>query len=304
MFRLDRLLTLYLFHRLRRILPRSKGIRIPILMYHSISDEPESGHPYFWLNTSPKRFAEHMQFLRDNNYKVIDLSEAAKMISTESSGSPNLPTFHHSSIRQKMVVLTFDDGYRDFNTHAFPVLKQFGFTATVFLPTDYIGNGRPGIRGKQHLSWEEVRELHAQGITFGSHTCSHPQLREVGRDVLKDELARSHSAIETEAGACDGFCYPYKFPEQDGHFVTVLTDSIQSAGYDYCVSTRIGTTNTASDIFSLKRIPVNSGDDVPLFAAKLRGGYDWLAILQAGTKRLRRPASRSFAYRRSFQSNA
>jgi len=276
-------------------------------MYHSISDEPEKGHPYFWINTSPKRFAEHMKFLHENNYTVISLEEAVGIITRNSQP----PTQSHSLITcnsqletRNPIVLTFDDGYRDFYTHAFPVLNQFGFTATVFLPTDYIGNGCPGIRGKQHLSWEEVRELHAQGITFGSHTCSHPQLREVGRDVLKDELARSHSAIETEAGACDGFCYPYKFPEQDGHFVTVLTDSLQSADYDYCVSTRIGTTNTASDIFSLKRIPVNSGDDVPLFAAKLRGGYDWLAILQTGTKRLRRPASRSFAYRRSFQSNA
>ena len=276
-------------------------------MYLSISDEPESGHPYFWLNTSSGRFAGHMKYLHENNYGVISLEEAVGIITRNSQP----PTLSHSLITRNSqletrnpIVLTFDDGYRDFYTHAFPVLKQFGFTATVFLPTDYIGNGRPGIRGKQHLSWEEVRELHAQGITFGSHTCSHPQLRDVGRDVLKDELARSHSVIETEAGACDGFCYPYKFPEQDGHFVTVLTDSIQSAGYDYCVSTRIGTTNTASDIFSLKRIPVNSGDDVPLFAAKLRGGYDWLAILQTETKRLRRPASRSFAYRRSFQSNA
>ena len=240
-----------------------------------------------------------MQFLHEKNYRAISLSDAVRIIKSATNHtipqSPNPPI--------KYVVLTFDDGYRDFYTHAFPVLKRFGFTATVFLPTDYIGNDRAGLRGKQHLTWEEVRELHALGITFGSHTCSHPQLRDVGRDVLKDELGRSHSAIETEVGACDGFCYPYKFPEQDGHFVTVLTDSFQSAGYDYCVTSRIGTTNTPSDIFSLKRIPINSGDDAPLFAAKLRGGYDWLAILQTVVKRLKLSVYRSFGYQRSFQSN-
>ena len=273
MFRLDRLITLYLFHRLKRILPRPKGIRIPILMYHSISDEPESGHPYFWLNTSSGRFAGHMKYLHENNYAVISLEEAVGIITRNSrppTQSHSLITCNSQLETRNPIVLTFDDGYRDFYTHAFPVLKQFGFTATVFLPTDYIGNGRPGIRGKRHLSWEEVRELHAQGITFGSHTCSHPQLREVGRDVLKDELAPSHSAIETEREACDGFCYLYKFPDQDYHFITVLTHSLQSASYNYCVTSRTGPTNTVSDILSLRRIPVNSGDDVPLERGKTR----------------------------------
>src|SRR4030042_2864700 len=94
MFRLDRLITLYLFHPLRRILPRPNGIRIPILMYHSISDEPESGHPYFWLNTSPKRFAEHMQFLSENEYSVINLTDAVKLIESFSKNPISHSPYH------------------------------------------------------------------------------------------------------------------------------------------------------------------------------------------------------------------
>jgi hypothetical protein len=81
--RLDRLLTLYFFAPPARLFPPKKGIRIPILMYHSISDEPEHGHPYFWINTSPARFAEHMKFLQDNGYKVISLSEAVELITAD-----------------------------------------------------------------------------------------------------------------------------------------------------------------------------------------------------------------------------
>ena len=80
--RLDRLLTLYFFHPLRKILSKKDGTRISILMYHSISDQDDPGrHPYFQTNTRPEIFARHMQFLADNNYNVISLSEALSLIS-------------------------------------------------------------------------------------------------------------------------------------------------------------------------------------------------------------------------------
>jgi hypothetical protein len=80
--RADRLLSLYFFRHFAKGHPR-KGFRLPILMYHSVSDDPETGHPYYWINTSPKRFAEQMRFLAENNYKVILFSEAVKLISSQ-----------------------------------------------------------------------------------------------------------------------------------------------------------------------------------------------------------------------------
>ena len=267
---------------------RPRGLRLPILMYHSISHDRETGHPYYWINTSPALFAQHMQYLADHNYQVISLSHAVEMIRGFS------PTTKHQPLNTKAVVLTFDDGFEDFYTHAFPVLRRHGFTATVFLPTDYIGNGRPTLRGKAHLTWDRVRELSAAGITFGSHTCSHPQLHDLGPEEITRELSTSKQTIESQLNVSagqprgvDSFCYPYKFPEHDIQFVSTLSKVLRSVGYDCCLSTRIGTTHSADDLFALRRVPINSADDQALFAAKLSGAYDCMATLQALSKKAR-----------------
>lgn len=269
------------------------------MMYHSISDERESGHPYFWINTSPKRFTAHMKYLYDNNYHVISLAEAVELIrspnpvaavvsnSKRETRNAKRGSSDPQSETRNPVVLTFDDGYQDFYTRAFPVIKQYGFTATVFLPTDFIGNSGPGLCCKQHLTWEEVRELAGQGITFGSHTCTHPQLHDVGREELKDELTRSRSVIEKEVGSCGEFCYPYKFPDQDARFTSTLSETLTSLGYSCCLTTRIGVDHEADDLFGLKRIPINSGDDLIFFDAKLNGAYNWLYGFQSVVKGIR-----------------
>lgn len=290
MMRLDRSLTLYFFGPLVKVLQRRRGLCIPILMYHSISNDSEDGtHPYYKISTSPKRFAEHMQFLHDYNYKVIDLSEAVKIIS-EASVSPNTPTFHHSNIPQGEVVLTFDDGYKDFYTHAFPILKQYGFSATVFLPISFINSGRkPGLKGKEHLNWEEVRELQNMGVTFGSHTVNHLQLRFLNRAEIEREVEQSKRIVEEKIGKfIQSFSYPFAFPDEDKEFKRYLKDTLERSDYKNGVSTRIGTVAKGEDKFFLKRIPVNSCDDIPFLKAKLQGGYDWIYRVQYYSKLVKR----------------
>ena len=339
MFRIDRFLTLHVFRHLNRMLPQPRGIRIPILMYHSICDEPEKGHPYFWINTSQKRFAEHMKFLADHDYQVIPLSRAIDLIRENSeSKDPGLNTvrvgapkpvtrssepvtdmsLNTKHLTLRAVVLTFDDGYADFYTHAFPVLLGYGFTATVFLPTDYIGKGRAGLRGKQHLTWDQVRELAAADITFGSHTVGHRQLYDLKPGEIQYELSASKQAIETQLNhlatqpfyqspshsviqsahppidqslttlpKVDSFCYPYKFPEQDTRFVAALREALVGSGYHCCLSTCVGVDHQREELFALKRIPVNGGDELSLFKAKLKGTYDWVSKVQLLKKGLR-----------------
>jgi peptidoglycan/xylan/chitin deacetylase (PgdA/CDA1 family) len=277
--RADRLATLYLFHPLHRI-SASEEARVPVLMYHSISNgNGQSVHPYYETITSVERFAQQMRFLHEDGYSAMDMTELLKFVTY---GKP----------LGKSVALTFDDGYRDFYTEAFPILSRYGFAATVFLPTGYIGKTAKQFKNRDCLTWEEVRELHRAGVTFGSHTVTHPQLTQSTSRELECELRQSKDTIEDEVGTpVRSFSYPFAFPEGNRRFTGRLRDTLQACGYECGVCTAVGTVGPDEDRFFLKRLPVNSWDDVRLFKAKLEGGYDWLHGLQYATKLMK--ASRS-----------
>jgi peptidoglycan/xylan/chitin deacetylase (PgdA/CDA1 family) len=262
--RIDRLATLYVVDPLRRVSSRGRA-SIPILMYHSIADEDEAGlHPYYRTATAPPVFAAQMESLQQNGFSVIDLSKA-------------LGCFSEPEAKKNSVVITFDDGFRNFYRNAFPILNRYGFTATMYLPTAYIGQSRLSFKGKECLTWSEVRELRKHGISFGSHTVTHPQLHDCDADARKKEVADSKQTIEQELGsAVQSFAYPYAFPETDASFKRRFREELHQAGYENGVCTVVGRLDPASDPFFLKRLPINSDDDSRLFLAKMAGSYDWL----------------------------
>ena len=274
MFRLDRFFTLYFFYPLVKRYRSEAEFRIPILMYHSISNDPEDGVlPYYRVNTSPIRFAQHMSFLSVNNYHVIPLTEAVSLL--------NQPITHLADQPLKYVVLTFDDGFHDFLKHAWPVLKQFKRTATVFLPTAFIGTTRKFFKRRECLTWPEVRELHQQGALFGSHTASHPRLYGMKWMEIQRELHESRLAIEDALQApTTCFAYPYAFPQEDKQFVQRFAKELVDQGYRIAVATVIGRAGPKSDPLRLERLPVNEADDDLLLKAKLDGAYDWMATAQ------------------------
>jgi peptidoglycan/xylan/chitin deacetylase (PgdA/CDA1 family) len=263
--RMDRLATLYVVDPLRR---RSFADRasIPILMYHSIADEDEAGvHRYYRTATAPTVFAAQMESLHQAGFSVIGIAEAIRR-------------FSEPEAAKNSVVLTFDDGFRNFYTNAFPILNRYGFTATMFLPTAHIGESHLSFKGKECLSWGEVRDLQKLGISFGSHTVTHPQLHDCDMHSIRQEVVDSKQTIEQKLGhAALSFSYPYAFPGADASFRGRLREQLRQAGYENGVCTTIGRPGPASDPFFLKRLPVNSDDDSQLFRAKLAGSYDWLA---------------------------
>lgn len=265
-FRLDRLATLYLVSPYLRIMP-AREASVPILMYHSIGDEQDSQlHPYYRTTTSPATFASQLRHLHAQGYKTCSLAQAIDQLNRDE------PT------TDKLVVITFDDGYHDFYRYAFPLLSQYGFSATMFLPTFCIGSTPVSFKGKECLTWSEVRELNRHGTYFGSHTVTHPQLRDLTASAVNGELANSKKAIEDNLGcAVDSFAYPYAFPQADTDFTQMLRDSLRRAGYRNGVCTVIGRANRQSDPLFLERLPINSCDDAALFAAKLAGAYDWIS---------------------------
>lgn len=263
--RFDRIATLYLSLPLTRLVGPRKSACVPILMYHSISENLFGmSHPYYHINTSPQVFSRQMRWLRNNGFYSISIPEAWKKLESGEDLS-------------KAMVITFDDGYRDFYTEAMDILRQCGFTATIYLATDRIRNSSARIEGADYLTWNEVRELHAHGIRFGSHTVTHPDLRSLGPDQIEYELGCSRENIEQEIGAAvQEFCYPHAFPEEDRTFTRFLEDVLENLGYEHGVCSSIGRARRKNHKLFLPRLPINRWDDPELFRAKVEGGYDWL----------------------------
>jgi peptidoglycan/xylan/chitin deacetylase (PgdA/CDA1 family) len=281
MLRGDAIATLYFFQPLRRVISSGR-VRVPILMYHSVSDSPpDARHAYFQTVTSPGAFAEHMRLLDESGFSTISLSQAVEHLGSSTAGIQDVRIL-------KPVVITFDDGYRNFRTHAFPALERYGFGATVFLPTGLISDSPINFKGFECLTWSEVRDLQKAGIQFGSHTVTHPQLKALDWKQIQSEVRSSKETIEDRLSCrVSSFSYPYAFPETDTRFRQGLTAVLEESGYENGVSTIIGTADREDDRFFLKRLPVNSCDCARLFSAKLGGAYDWLHTLQYASKFLR-----------------
>jgi len=305
----DRLLTIGVVHPLIRAwrgLNQGAGdaavsSALPILMYHSISEDHQPDvAPRYRTVTTAQRFAEQMQFLYSRHYQAVTLRDGLDWLKRSANGNNcvNTPSTsesraaiatgnHQSSFNPPLVVLTFDDGFHDFYTAAFPVLHQFGFRATMFLPTAFIGNN--GIHrqflGRDCLTWTETRELSDAGFEFGSHTVNHPKMIDLSWSEIKSELSDSKSQIEQQLGlAVTSFAYPYAFPQSDAAFVTGLRGFLSTAGYETCVTTEIGFATSSDDPLQLKRLPVSGEDDLEFFAAKLDGAYNWLRWPQGTVK--------------------
>jgi len=243
---------------------------VPVLMYHSISENLfGKSHPYYQINTTPEVFAQQMRWLRNHGYRTLDTTELLKGLENREDLS-------------KAVVLTFDDGYRDFCSDALAVMKQCGFSATIYLATDRIQDKPFRFDGVEYLTWQEVRELQKEGIRFGSHTVTHPDMRSLGPEQIEYELCCSKETIEDKLGtAVESFAYPFAFPEQDKIFTHFLEDVLANCGFENGVCTILGRASLGQNKYFLPRIPVNSWDDEQFFQAKIEGGYDWLHWAQA-----------------------
>jgi len=229
---------------------------VPVLMYHRIADDgPEALAPY---RVSPAQFERQLAWLSRNGWHGMDLAAYCRHRFSGSFGE--LPG--------KPVILTFDDAYRDFYHSAFPLLHRYGFSATVFVPVDFVGDcaqwdaqyGPPA----EIMGWEEMAHLRRHGIAFGSHSCAHQRASEMGPEALLADAVRSKAVIEEKLGGpVTGFCYPYA--SADPHSREV----IRQAGYDWAVCGRGGNPPDLENPYYIPRIEVIGGEPMEHFIARL-----------------------------------
>ncbi len=231
------------------------AVYVPVIaMYHSV-DPPNTPLSAYGskLNVTPKAFARQMKFLHDNNYNVISLEDFVNRIKSE------------KKIPHKTLTLTFDDGFKNNFTKAYPVLKKYNFPATIFVPIDNIG--KDGF-----LSWEDIRAMQRNNITIGSHTVSHRFLTEMSSEDIYRELADSKKILEKKTGKKIKFLsYPA------GRYNEEIKSVAKSAGYEGAVATNPGKTKPFDDPYALKRIRISmNSNNLFIFWGETSGYYTFI----------------------------
>lgn len=210
--------------------------RIPIIMYHALAEARSV------IAIPPELFARQMAWLHQHQYRAISLGQLLDAWQT----SRSLPA--------RTVVITFDDGFENIYRHAFPVLAQYNFSATVFLVSDYCGQtnswpGQPAVVPRYPLlRWGQIREMDQAGIEFGGHTATHPWLDQLSEEALEREIGQSKAVIEEQLGhSIRTFCYPY------GRF-TPTVKRIAGQHYQAACTTYPSLAGYNDDILALPRV--------------------------------------------------
>lgn len=236
---------------------------VVILMYHRVNDALPEHH----LVVRSRNFEEQMRFLDRHRhvYDVIGLKEL----------EVNAPYYIEKGQTKTQIVLTFDDGYQDNYTNAFPVLKKYGLPATIFLTTGLIDTDKSFQRyartqKRDMLSWSEINEMSACQVTFGAHTVNHPHLPELPREEQVLEIRRSIEAVQRnvpDAGRVAAFCFPYGEYNQDTLAV------LQQLNVPYALTVKAGVNTALEHPLELKRIDISGQDSIKSFEYKLMEKY-------------------------------
>ncbi len=206
-------------------------IAFPILMYHSLA-EPEGNS----LKVPPKEFEEHMKWLKDNGYYTLT-PEEAYIVLTE-----------NKKPAEKIVWVTFDDGYLNNYTEGFPILKQLDMKATINYITSKLGS-------EYYFNVDQMKEMKASGlISIQSHTVSHLDLNTLDDARIDSELLDSKQWFDQQLNQDTSvLCYPA------GRYDERVISSVEKNGYKMAITTEPGYAKKSDGLFTLKRVRVSPG---------------------------------------------
>lgn len=223
----------------------ASGFNIPILTYHYIANNPNpSDKARDSLSVPPDKFEAQMQYLSQNGYTPITLDTLYGIFNRQ------------TSMPKRPIVLTFDDGYRDFYSNAFPILRRFGFHAISFIPTGLVG-------GSYYMTWNQIKEIASSGlVTFEGHTVNHVNLPSLNYTAVLKELTDSKNIIQSNTG------YPVNFVAYpNGSTNETVQSAARQAGYAGGVGTWYG--KSWGPAYNMPRIRVSGFWSIKEFASRL-----------------------------------
>lgn len=229
---------------------------VPILMYHSVADEgPEACEPY---RTSVAAFREQIRYLRRNGYHTITLGEWRDAIDRA------------RPLAGRPIIITFDDGYRDFHRNALPILERSDFGATVFVVTEKVGSfadWEEETASIPLMDWDEIRDAVARGTIIGSHTARHADMLRVPRARFREECRISNLRLREKLGIeARDLAYPWGCSYPRGR--ALLADY----GFRTAVRSWGGRSTLEDDPSNLARIEIGA-DTLEEFIEKLKSPY-------------------------------
>ncbi|MCB2194096.1 MAG: polysaccharide deacetylase family protein [Deltaproteobacteria bacterium] len=230
---------------------RSRLAGAPVLMYHQIVKQLD-GTPLPKLRVPPTAFARQLDTMARQGFKVMNLSGALQ-------AEPGT----------KAAVLTFDDAFLDFFTHAWPIIKQRGMGATVFLVTSQIGGTNAWDQGKDIpevplMDAQQIKDLAAQGVEFGGHGHAHRDLTALSPEELAQDLKACQDTLSELLGKpARTFAYPYGLCNDE------VKRAVAQAGFSAACSTRPGMLTLGGDPLAIPRIIVKRSDQALDFSLKL-----------------------------------
>jgi peptidoglycan/xylan/chitin deacetylase (PgdA/CDA1 family) len=233
---------------------------IPILMYHQVDTPPPSGTPMRGLVVSPASFARQMAMLRLMGYQGVSMRDLEPWLRGER--------------HDRVVGITFDDGYRNNLLQALPVLRHNRFTATCYAVSNAFGGSNTwdaakGVPRAALMDKPDFKQWLSAGMDVGAHTRHHLDLTTLDDATALTEIAGCKTDLELALDAeVRHFCYPY------GHFNDAHQAMVAQAGYVSATTVRRGRAWPGDDVFALPRVLVSQSNHLGHFLAKITTGYE------------------------------
>jgi peptidoglycan/xylan/chitin deacetylase (PgdA/CDA1 family) len=249
---------------------------VPILAYHSISDQPHAG-TLRW-SVSPGDFDEQMALLRQRERIPLTVGRYADLLRRNAPVPPGA------------VLVTFDDGYADLATTALPVLLRYGISATAFVITSQLGTSQlgapPPVGEGPSLDWYQLAQVYYCGVEVGSHSHTHRELDLLRAAELDTETSVSRQMLEDRLAApVSSFAYPF------GYHSNAVRRAVRRAGYSCACAVKNALSHPGDDTFAIARVLIERDTGVAGIDALLDGRG---AALAAPGERLRTRAWRGY----------